>query len=308
MFKIRTFFVAVALGLSLTMSFARAADWPQWQGPDRTAVSKETGLLKAWPKDGPPLAWKTGDLGGGYSTPSVAAGRIYGMSFRGNDEGVWALEEKTGHELWFTRIADKTKGVGYGEGPRCTPTIDGDHLYALGIDGDLVCLNAATGKEIWHKNLQKDFGGHRPGWGFSESPLIDGDKLICTPGGKNSLVALNKTNGEVIWKATVPQGNGAQYSSIIVAEAGSQRQYIQFLSGGVVGVAPRTASFSGDTKPPPMARPTARPRSSTTAFFSPRPPTARAVVSRKSRKPIRSSKQSKSISTRRCRTTTAAWS
>src|SRR5262245_3084509 len=75
-----------------------AYDWPQWQGPERTAVSHETGLLKEWPKDGPPLLWKTQGLGGGYSTPSVASGRIFGMSFQGSDEVVWALEEITGHK------------------------------------------------------------------------------------------------------------------------------------------------------------------------------------------------------------------
>src|SRR3954462_14538981 len=80
-------------------------DWPQWQGPDRTAHSRETGLLKEWPKEGPPLAWKKKELGGGDSTPSIAAGRIYGMSNRGKDEMVWALSEKDGKEIWAVRIA-----------------------------------------------------------------------------------------------------------------------------------------------------------------------------------------------------------
>src|SRR5438067_28323 len=93
------FFLAVLPGTT-----AVAADWPQWQGPDRNAVSKETGLLKEWPKDGPPLAWKVKDLGGGYGAPSVAAGHIFGMSNRGNDEVVWALDEKNGKELWVARL------------------------------------------------------------------------------------------------------------------------------------------------------------------------------------------------------------
>jgi outer membrane protein assembly factor BamB len=219
-------------------------DWPQWQGPDRNAVSKETGLLKDWPKDGPPLLWKATGLGGGFSTPSVAAGRIFGMSYRNGEEGVWALDEANGKELWWTRIADAVK-LDHGEGSRGTPTVDGDHLYALGANGDLVCLSTASGKEVWHKKLtDKEFGGGRPGWGYSESPLIDGDKLICTPGGKTAtLVALNKTTGEVIWKAAVPQGDGAQYSSVVVAEVGGKRQYVQFLRGGVVGVSAEDGSF-----------------------------------------------------------------
>ncbi|MDB5312999.1 MAG: hypothetical protein JWO38_7201 [Gemmataceae bacterium] len=214
-----------------------AADWPQWQGPDRTGVSKETGLLKVWPKDGPPLVWTARGVGGGYCTPSVAGGKVFGMGFRDGDEVAWALDEKTGKEVWSTKIAASAKGFGYPEGSRGTPTVDGGRLYTLGVDGDLVCLEAEGGKEVWHKNLKKDFGGGRPGWGYCESPLIDGDKLICTPGGKNTIVALDKKTGDVVWKASVPQGNGAHYSSAVVAEIGSQRQYVQFLSGGVVGVA-----------------------------------------------------------------------
>ncbi|HEX5270181.1 MAG TPA: hypothetical protein VFW33_06840, partial [Gemmataceae bacterium] len=108
---------------------AKPSDWPQWQGPGRDAVSKETGLLKEWPKDGPPLAWEVKGLGGGYSAPSVAAGRIFGMSNRGNDEVVWALAEADGKELWNTRLgaAYTRQRMPQGkEGPGCTPTIDGD--------------------------------------------------------------------------------------------------------------------------------------------------------------------------------------
>jgi outer membrane protein assembly factor BamB len=225
---------------------AKPYDWPQWQGPARTAISKETGLLKTWPEGGPRLVWKAKGLGGGYSTPSVAGGRIFGMSFRGKDEVVWALAEVNGTELWKTRIAEaKPAAGGEGrEGSRSTPTVDGDVLYALGEQGDLVCLETATGKEHWHKNLVSDFGGGVPTWGYSESPLVDGDKLIVTPGGKTAtLVALNKTTGEPIWKAQVPEGDQAQYSSVIIAQINGQRQYVQFLKGGVVGVSASDGAF-----------------------------------------------------------------
>jgi outer membrane protein assembly factor BamB len=226
---------------------AGAADWPQWQGPQRDAVSKETGLLKEWPKDGPPLAWKTKGLGGGYSAPSVAGGRIFGMSNRGDDEVVWALAEPDGKELWATRL-----GGAYGaqrmpqgkEGPGCTPTVDGDLAYALGLGGDLVCLQVADGKIVWRKSLTADFGGTVPVWSYRESPLIDGDKLIVTPGGKEAtLVALNKKTGEVIWKAQAPGGDVAAYSSAIAIDFGGQRQYVQFLSRGLVGVAAEDGKF-----------------------------------------------------------------
>ena len=225
---------------------AKPFDWPQWQGPDRNAVSKETGLLKEWPQDGPPLLWKAKKLGGGDSAPSVAAGRIFGMSNRGNDEVVWALAEADGKELWATRLGGAVgQRMPQGkEGPACTPTIDGDFAYALGMGGELVCLTVADGKIVWHKSLTSDFGGGVPMWSYRESPLIDGDKLIVTPGGKDAtLVALNKKTGEVIWKSQVPAGNAAAYSSVIAIDVGGQRQYVQFLKGSVVGVAAEDGKF-----------------------------------------------------------------
>lgn len=188
-----------------------AYDWPQWQGPDRNAISKETGLLKEWPKEGPPLAWKVGSLGGGDSAPSVAAGRIYGMSHRGADEIVWALAEKDGKEIWAVRIAAAftTSWPQSKEGPSATPTVDGDRLYVMGLAGNVVCLQAASGKVLWQRHLMADFGGKMPMWSYRESPLVDGERVICTPGGdETTLVALNKLTGETIWKSFVPDRAG----------------------------------------------------------------------------------------------------
>jgi outer membrane protein assembly factor BamB len=205
MYRTIALFVAVA-------TFAQSAlcgqfDWPQWQGPDRTAHSKETGLLKEWPKDGPPLAWKVKGLGGGDSGPSIAAGRIYGMSHRGADEIVWALSEKDGKEIWAVRIApaQRQNWPQSKEGPSCTPTVDGDRLYVMGLAGNVACLQVADGKVLWQRSLVADFKGRSPMWSFRESPLVDGDKVICTPGGEEAtMVALNKRTGETIWKSQVP--------------------------------------------------------------------------------------------------------
>jgi outer membrane protein assembly factor BamB len=244
-------FWALLAALTATLSFAHAEfkprtfDWPQWQGFDRTAMSKETGLLRSWQgSDGPPLAWKVKGLGGGYSTPSIAAGRIFGMSYRGQDEMVWALDETNGKELWATKIADAAK-VSYGEGSRCTPTVDGEVLYALGVNGDLVCLEVATGKQRWHQNVMAaEFGGKRPNWGYSESPLVDGDKLIVTPGGnKATLVALDRKTGSVIWKSAISNSGSAAYSSVVAAMVHGRREYVQFLSGAVVGVDAETGKY-----------------------------------------------------------------
>ena len=228
--------MALALApLALTGGSAEF-DWPQWQGPDRTAHSKETGLLKEWPKDGPPLAWKVKTLGGGDSTPSIAAGRIYGMSHRGSDEIVWALSEKDGKEMWAVRIApaQPQNWPQSKEGPSATPTVDGDRLYVMGLAGNVACLQAADGKVIWQRSLVADFKGRSPMWSFRESPLVDGDKVICTPGGEEAtMVALNKRTGETIWKSQVPDRvsgvakpricGGNRPSAMETARAGSTR-------------------------------------------------------------------------------------
>ncbi|MBP7951452.1 MAG: PQQ-binding-like beta-propeller repeat protein [Verrucomicrobiales bacterium] len=200
-------FVCLLAGLGASLESSRGADWPQWQGPDRNAVSKEKGLLQEWAKDGPALAWKVTALGGGDSAPAIAAGRIYGMSHRGEDEVVWALSEKDGKEVWVSRLGPAfQQGVHQSkEGPGCTPTIDGDRLFVLGLDGNLACLQTTDGKVVWQVNLVSDFGGAMPMWSYRESPLVDGDKVICTPGAADAmLVALDKRTGKLVWKSALP--------------------------------------------------------------------------------------------------------
>jgi outer membrane protein assembly factor BamB len=219
-------------------------DWPQWRGPERDDVNRETGLLKDWPADGPAIAWKAKGLGGGYSTPSISAGRVFGMGFVDDDEVVWALNERTGDMLWSKRIAAKNSKYGYGEGSRSTPTVVGDVLYTLGIDGDLVCLKVADGDLVWHVKLKKEYGGSVGGWGYSESPLVDGDHVIVAAGGRDAtIVALDRKDGKLVWKCKVPQGDHAHYASAIAADVYGVRQYIYFLSGGVVGVAANDGKF-----------------------------------------------------------------
>lgn len=183
---------------------AWALDWPQWQGPDRNAVSKEKGLLQSWPKEGPPLAWRIRGLGGGYNAPSIAAGQIFGMSNRDDIEVIWALSEADGKELWVTRLRPAAQGgMPQGkEGAGCTPTVDGERLYVVGQAGDLACLQVKDGKILWQHSFTRDFGGRAPTWRYNESPLVDGDKVICTPGGPDAImVALDKVTGETIWKS-----------------------------------------------------------------------------------------------------------
>ena len=175
-----------------------AGSWPSSRGPNRDGISPERGLLDSWSEQGPPLKWKAKGLGKGYSSVSIDGGRIYTMGVGaspnarssatrkiprrwhgGNGGGtgdchVLALDLNTGKIIWSTPVA---KGE-----PNCTPTVDGDRVYALGRNGELACLDSADGKVIWTKDLTRDFGGNMmSGWGYSESPLVDGDKLLCTP-------------------------------------------------------------------------------------------------------------------------------
>lgn len=225
---------------------AQAADWPQWRGPKRDGLSQETGLLKEWPAGGPKLLWQQKDIGEGYSTPAVVGDRIYVMGNRGmEDEFVACLAVKDGKQIWSTRVGKvgENRGPQY-PGSRSTPTVDGELLYALGSDGDLVCLETASGKLRWQKNLRADFGGEPGAWAYSESPLIDGDVLVCTPGGKEAtLVALNKKTGDMVWKSSLESADQAAYASAIVVNVDGKKEYVQFLQKGVVGVDAKTGKF-----------------------------------------------------------------
>jgi outer membrane protein assembly factor BamB len=233
--------------LAAASGVADADDWPQWRGPNRDGISRETSLIKSWPKDGPRLVWQVKDLGGGYSTPAIVDQKLYlVVNKRLDDELVKVLEASSGREIWSTRIGKvgKPKQRPAYPGARSTPTVEGGVLYALGSDGDLVCLEREKGEVRWRKNLITDFGGKSGTWAYSESPLIDGDALICTPGGSEAtMLALNKKTGDVIWKCPVSEGDEAAYSSAIVVEVGGVRQYVQLLQKGLVGVEAKTGKF-----------------------------------------------------------------
>jgi len=227
------------------------ADWPQFHGPVRDSICREKGLLQTWPEGGPKQLWTLEGLGRGYSTISIAQGKLFTMGDRVDANGaesqyVIAFDLQTRKELWAARV-----GPAHSDGgPRCTPTVDGPSLYAIGTDGDLVCVNAKSGRLRWAKNLVDDFQGKFMAvWKFSESPLVDGDRLICTPGGPEAtMVALNKRTGEVIWRCAIPEFgekgvDGCGYSSAVVAEICGVRQYVQLVGRGVIGVEAATGRF-----------------------------------------------------------------
>uniref|UniRef100_A0A7C4QRY6 Polyvinylalcohol dehydrogenase n=1 Tax=Schlesneria paludicola TaxID=360056 RepID=A0A7C4QRY6_9PLAN len=211
-------------------------DWPQFRGPTRDLHSAETGLLTEWPPQGPELLWKVDGLGEGYSSVSIAGETIYTMGTIGDDEHLFALSKADGSRRWTVRTG-ANRPDGTGNGPRSTPTVDGEFVYALGAHGDLVCAHADSGEIVWRMNVVKEARGDVPTWGICESVLIDGDKLICTPGGSAAtMVALNKRTGKPLWATTVDGRPAAAYSSPIVIEAGGVRQYVNFVHTGVVGI------------------------------------------------------------------------
>jgi outer membrane protein assembly factor BamB len=234
--------VSAAL-LLLIASTVPAGNWPTFRGADRTDVSKETGLLKAWPSEGPPLAWKADGIGRGYSTVAISDGRVYtlGDNTADNDadEYLLAFNESDGKPLWKTKTgAPWNDGNAQWQGSRSTPSTDGKSVYVITPFGVLVACDAAKGNELWRKDFKQEFKGKKgDGWGFSESPLIDGDKLICTPGGPEAtVVAFNKTSGDVIWKASYPNCRGASHASVVTSEIAGQKIYVQLTASGAIGI------------------------------------------------------------------------
>jgi outer membrane protein assembly factor BamB len=229
---------------------ASALDWPQFRGPDRTAISKEKGLLKVWPRKGPKLLWTFAKTGVGFSGPAIVGDRLYIMGARKENEGkesefLICLDIKAKpKELWAVKIGPlfTFKGNTWGDGPRGTPTLDGDRVYALGGQGNLICVQTTNQKVLWEKSLPKDFGGVvMEHWGYCESPLVDGEKLVCSPGGKGgTIIALNKRTGNTIWRCKELKDE-ATYGSMVVATIGGVRQYVQTTfqgdqGGRIVGV------------------------------------------------------------------------
>src|SRR5687768_15267247 len=164
----KAFLFAVAVLLSVAA--IHAADWPQWQGPDRTRVSKETGLLKQWPAAGPPLVWTATGLGSGYGSMAVAGDRVFVQGVRGRNSVVIALNRADGKEVW-SKALGASQADDRGPGPRGTPTVDADRVYVLSENGDLVCLTT-DGTAVWQRNILRDFGGRQLQWLISESPLV----------------------------------------------------------------------------------------------------------------------------------------
>ena len=226
--------VILACALATT---AFANDWPQWRGPDRSDISKETGLLKEWPAEGPKQTWIFKDAGNGYSGPAIVGGKLFTLGTRDGKEIILSLDAATGKELWAHPVGD-ILGNRWGDGPRGTPTFDGGKVYALSGTGVLACVSAADGNEVWTTKMS-DVGGGVPGWGYTESPLVDGNQVVVTPGGgKGAIAAFDKATGKLMWQSK-DFTDGAQYSSIVPATINGEKQYVQLTMQSVVGISPK---------------------------------------------------------------------
>lgn len=224
----------------------KPGEWPQWRGPNRDGVSTETGLLKEWPKEGPKLLWEGKGAGRGYASLAISGGRIYTMGDNlstadkdDTDEYASCFDDATGKQLWKTKLGTPwNAGKEDWQSSRSTPTVDGESVYYMTPAGDLVCLATSDGKETWRKSMKMDFeGGKQDQWGYSESPLIDGERIIVTPGkAANTMVALDKKTGKLIWSAKVAGDKGAGHASIVVSEVGGKRVYVQTTGSHILGV------------------------------------------------------------------------
>lgn len=230
--------LAVMLMLSLsplTTGAPAAGDWPQWRGPERTGLSQEKGLMKQWPETGPKRNWSISNLGEGYGSLAIQGDRIFVQGTNRNASVVFSLNRADGKTVWSAALGPKVD-EGRGNGPRSTPTIDGDRIYVLTENGDLACLRGRDGSRVWSKNILREFGGDNPHWLISESPLIDGNRVIVSPGGKGAgIVALDKMTGKTVWTSS-ELNDGAGYASCIVADVGGVKTIMNFTSRAAVGV------------------------------------------------------------------------
>jgi outer membrane protein assembly factor BamB len=237
----------------------RADDWPQWMGPKRDGVWRETGILDKFPKGGLKAKWRT-PIGGGYAGPAVVGNRVYvtdrvlakgakdpanpfqPTNSRGK-ERVLCIDADSGKLVWKHEY-DCTYEMSYPCGPRTTPVVHGGKVYTLGAMGDLCCVDAATGKPVWSKNFMKVYDAPMPTWGFSSNPLLDGDKVICLVGGEGSVVvAFDKDTGKEKWKALSLNSSELGYCPPVIVNAAGKRQLIVWHPESVNSLDPETGKL-----------------------------------------------------------------
>jgi outer membrane protein assembly factor BamB len=212
-----------------------STDWPQWRGPERNGISRETGLLREWPRSGPAVVWSATQLGAGYGSVAIAGNRVFVQGMKTRQSVVTSLDRASGKPVWSVAIGSAQEND-RGSGPRSTPTVDGDRVYVLTENGDLVCLLVADGKVVWRRNILREFNGRNINWLVSESPLVDGNRIIVSPGGRNAgMVALDKMTGATVWVAK-ELSDEAGYASPVVGDVQGVRTIMTLTGNAAVGV------------------------------------------------------------------------
>lgn len=236
----RVLALALLAGLAIPASSADPC-WPQWRGPHRDGKAVNQTIRTDWEKNPPKQLWKLEGIGDGFASMAIVGDRLYTTGNVEKGQAVTAVDLATHKVLWQSPITDGPPKHGY-EGSRCTPTLDGDRLYAVSSNGGVACLSVADGKVLWKKEFGAEYGSGGQAWGYGESPLVDGDLVVCTPGsGKALMVALDKMTGKEDWRT--PYDNlgdagkqEAGYSSAVVSNAAGVKQYVQMTGKGAVGV------------------------------------------------------------------------
>ncbi|MGW8180306.1 MAG: PQQ-binding-like beta-propeller repeat protein [bacterium] len=212
------------------------ADWPQFRGPDRTGISKETGLLREWPESGPKVLWSV-DVGQGYSAAAVVEGRVYFNDYDSNSSE-WLIRCLTlaeGKELW--RFSEKRRIRPNHAITRTVPAVDGKLLFSLDPKAVLHCLDVMTGRELWRKELVNDYGAKIPPWYNGQCPLMEKDRIVVASGGNALLVALEKATGNEIWRSENPGNQPMTHASPMPASFGGVKQYLYATLKGIYAVA-----------------------------------------------------------------------
>jgi len=228
------------LALISCLLVASGADWPQFLGPTRNAVSTETGLLQTWDAKGPPVLWQK-NVGEGFSAPTIAGDRLILFHRIDNDEVVESLDATSGKAMWkHTNPTKYEDPLGKGNGPRSTPLIAGERVYTLSPGGLLQCLNLTNGTQVWKRALLEDYEVPPSFFGVGTSPILEGGRLLVNVGAKDAgIVAFDKDTGKEVWKAT---GDGASYSSPVAATIDGVRLVIFFTRQGIVSLDPATGA------------------------------------------------------------------
>lgn len=212
-------------------------DWPRFRGPAGNAISEETGLLQKWPDTGIPEVWRA-PIGMGYSGIAISGDRLFTMASEEESEFLLCLDAATGQEKWRREIAPVYKDA-TGNGPRSTPTVDENLVYAISGDGHLAALKTTTGEQVWNLNLKEKFQFKAPDywWGFSGSPFIADNLLLINAGGEGSqsIAALDKKSGQVLWTT---HSDLAAYSTPIAINFAGKEQLVFVTASHVVSVSP----------------------------------------------------------------------